>query len=85
MMSLPPIEGQSFENVTVVLDGKYFKECKFFGCTLIYSGGDYGWVDTTFHRCNLRFQGVAQRTMQFLYDMGKLPADLAKDVGFKKD
>jgi hypothetical protein len=84
-MSLTPIEKQSFENVTVVLDGKYFNECKFSGCTLIYTGGDYGWVDTTFDLCNLRLQGLAERTTRFLYEMGRLPADLTKDFGFEND
>ena len=71
MMSLTPIERQSFENVPVVLDGKYFKECKFYGCTLIYNGGEYGWVDTTFHICKLKLQGVAQRTIQFVLRHGQ--------------
>ena len=37
--NLPVVSGKTFRGGTVVIDGKRFENCKFFECTLIYSGG----------------------------------------------
>jgi hypothetical protein len=36
---LPVVAGRTFKNETVVVDGRRFENCKFIGCTIIYSGG----------------------------------------------
>jgi hypothetical protein len=36
---LPVVSNKTFRGEQVVIDGKRFENCKFFECTLIYSGG----------------------------------------------
>lgn len=38
-LCLPVISGKTFRRENVVIDGKRFENCKFFECTIIYSGG----------------------------------------------
>jgi hypothetical protein len=68
----------SIENVeetgsTVFLDGKYFTNCKYTKCTLIYAGGDSGWTRTQFVDCKLTFSGPASRTINILKSFNMLP------------
>jgi len=69
------------ETGTVVfLDDRYFLNCAYTRCTLIFSGGDFSYLNTTFTDCKINFEGPAQRTVQFLQrfnllspHFGKLP------------
>jgi hypothetical protein len=36
---LPKVEGQTFDNKTVTIDGTYYRNCTFNKCKLIYCGG----------------------------------------------
>ena len=54
------------ENGTVVfMDGKFFINCRYTKCTLVFTGGDFGWIDSKFDQCNVRFEGPANRAIKF--------------------
>lgn len=54
------------ENRVVILDDRNFIGCSFKECTLMYSGGDYGWADTKFENCKVKLMGPAGRTMNVI-------------------
>lgn len=84
-MGMTPVHKAVFDHVTLTVDGNYFLECHFSGCTLIYTGGDVEFMDCTFgDPCALKFHGDAFRTIQYLHSWGdKLSPDFAKEMGFK--
>jgi hypothetical protein len=84
-MSMANLDGQVFENVTMMMDNKYFTNCRFTGCTLIYTGGDFAWLDTTVDNCILRFEGDALRTIRYLNGFGKLTDEFVKQMGLKTE
>lgn len=59
---------------TLYMDGKYFQDCNFTDCVLVFCGGDYGWSDTKFVNCKLSFQGPAARALEFAKYFGLLDA-----------
>ena len=77
------IEHKTFENETVLMDDKYFNGCAFIGCTLIFCGGDFGWIDTKIEVCKLNFEGPALRTARYLFFFSKLKDECAAELGFK--
>ena len=83
-MAMIPVEGQVFENITIMMDNKYFMACSFSGCTLIYTGGDFGWTDCKFDICILQFEGAALRSAKYLHHFGKLTSEASTNLGFKK-
>jgi hypothetical protein len=66
------VQNKADIGITVVVDEKHFVKCKFKDCTLIYSGGDYAWTETTFENCRVTLSGSAQRVANFLGTMGVL-------------
>lgn len=52
---------------TIYLDGHFFIDCGFTGCTLVYSGGDWGRHNTIFMNCDIVLAGAALRSMEFLH------------------
>jgi hypothetical protein len=64
------IENKHDIRITIAVDDKHFVNCHFTDCTLIYAGGDFGWTDTRFDRCNLQFAGAAGKTLAFLQQFG---------------
>jgi len=66
------IENQNDTGVTMTLDDKNFINCRFKNCTLLYSGGDYAWTNTTFENCPINLAGSAQRTLNLLANFGLL-------------
>jgi hypothetical protein len=38
-----PVDNDVVEGKTIFLDDRYFVNCKFTKCSLIYTGGDFGW------------------------------------------
>lgn len=76
------IEHQTFENVTIFLDDKYFIDCSFEGCTLIYTGGDFSFLDCKMGLSVLKFDGPAFRTAKFMFHFGKMTKECAMDLGF---
>jgi hypothetical protein len=80
------VDGQVFENATVMMDNKYFTNCRFVTCTLIYTGGDWAWLDTTIENCVLRFEGDAMRTIRYLATFpNKLSEQFTKEMGFRTE
>ncbi len=57
------VQDETLSGALVVLDGKFFVNCKYTDCTLIFCGGDYGWVNSQFVNCRLNFDGPATRTL----------------------
>jgi hypothetical protein len=70
--SMQTIENQVSSGKTITLDEKHFINCRFTDCKLVYSGGDYGWTDTTFENCQVTLAGAAQRTATLLGSFGAL-------------
>ena len=62
------------ETDTIIhMDDHHFENCKFTSCVLVYSGGDFSWLNCSFDRCQLRFVGSAQKTINFLKAFGMVP------------
>lgn len=60
------IEGQTFENQRVVLDGVQYNGCTFKNCSLIILGGEFGLANNTITRCFWKFEGAAANTLKIL-------------------
>jgi len=57
----------SYENMTVLLDGNSFENCTFKNCTLEFRGTDeVSLVSNTITNCQFSFSGAAANTIQFL-------------------
>lgn len=72
------VKGLTFENQTLYLDDTYYLECKITQCSLIYTGGDFGWTDTTFDRCLIKFEGAAHRSLLVINSFGGVVEEFAK-------
>ncbi len=73
-----PVENEIYKGAVIAMDNKLFINCKFADCTLVYTGGDFSWRDTTFQDCKINFEGSAHRTIGFLRQFGLIPKDFAK-------
>ena len=60
------IENEVISGKTVTVDEKHFVNCKYRNCTVLYSGGDFGWTNTTFENCQFSLLGPALKTASFL-------------------
>jgi len=60
------IEGICFDKTRVIIDDTDFRKCTITNCELIYSGGTFGWTDTSMRNCRLVFRGPAALTVSFL-------------------
>ncbi len=63
-------ENEVLAGKSVVLDDKHFANCEYTNCTLVYSGGDFGMVNTKFQDCRVAFAGAAQRTANLIEILG---------------
>ena len=64
------IEGQTYSDQKVNLDGKLFARCTFVRCILVYSGGDGGGINgCTINNCVWKFEGAAANTIGFMAAM----------------
>lgn len=66
------IKGSKYKGGEVTIDGQVFVDCKFEGCTLVYSGG----TPPLFDGCDLgdstiKFTDAAERTLVFLLAMAR--------------
>jgi hypothetical protein len=68
------IQEEQLDGKTVAIDGKHFVNCKYVNCDVVYGGGDFSWMNTTFQNCRISFTGAAQKTMALLGQFGILPA-----------
>jgi len=71
------IENEVVSGKTVSIDDKNFVNCRYKDCTVLYSGGDFGWVNTFFENCQVNLAGSAQKTANLLTFFGilKLPTN----------
>lgn len=67
---LTNVDGVSQTGGVVQIDNKFFVNCKFERCELIYTGGDVGWANCSFVDCPIKFNGDAQRTINLLQSFG---------------
>jgi hypothetical protein len=72
---MQPIQNENVSGAVVVLDGKYFMNCTFTDCMLVYCGGDYGWINTMFENCRFTFDGAAARTFNLCKNFGMLKGE----------
>ena len=64
------IEGKTFANESVELDGKHFIRCIFNDCILEYRGGQVGFDRVQMNGCRHVFFGRARRTLHYLQNVG---------------
>lgn len=64
------LENWKPQGITVYMDDKRFVNCILTECKLIYGGGDVMWENSQFVRCQLTFDGAAQRTVAYLQNFG---------------
>lgn len=70
-----PVIEQTFNGVTVNMDGNAFDRCQFANCTLVYSGGEIpSMQNCSLDGCRWNFTDAAQRTLQFLHALYNDPA-----------
>lgn len=63
-------EGRSFDNARIDLDGAAFRNCRFTGCEMVYSGGPPPEITGChFDDCAWSFGGSAALTLGFLSAM----------------
>jgi len=70
-MELQKIENREFgPGETVELDGKWFLNCAFRGCKVVYGGGKTLWKGVSWQDCEFTFVGSANYTVQVLQAVG---------------
>jgi hypothetical protein len=70
------IEGQTAEGITIAMDNKFFLNCRFTRCKLIFSGEQCEWLETAFIDCYVQMIGPALIAVNLLHSFG-----FAKDFG----
>lgn len=65
--------GETYHDVSVVLDGNTYNDCIFTRCNMSYSGVlPVGLVGCTFSECEWAFNGPALETMKFLGNLAAM-------------
>lgn len=64
------VEGATFAEQTVQLDGRRFVSCSFDGCSIVYAGGPAEVLACTFTDCVWRLEGRAANTVTLLGGLG---------------
>lgn len=68
---LPVIQGRVFKGETVTLDGFWYDQCEFIGCTLIFRGSHSNCTRSKIHADTVwQFEGDVARMVQVLQDFG---------------
>jgi len=64
----PDEESRTFEDETVIMDGKFYRACTFRNCLLVYTGRELPLLVCCYfeENCRLELREHAQRTAQFL-------------------
>ncbi len=65
-------QNETLKNAACALDEHMFYNCKLTNCTLVYSGGSFEFVNTTFENCQWKFRNDAGMTIQLLLSIGML-------------
>lgn len=66
------IFGKNFKNQTVVMDERNYVQCTFTNCEIVYTGGDFAWVNSRFDHCKITITGNASKTLAFMHQVGIL-------------
>ena len=64
------IQGFTYREKTVRLDGKHFKDCTFADCILEYSGGDVILERVSMLSCKHTLIGYARQTANYMRSVG---------------
>lgn len=64
------VEGATFAEQTVQLDGRGFVSCTFDGCRIVYAGGPTELLGCTFSDCVWHLEGEAANTITLLGGLG---------------
>ena len=75
------VENSKETGGVIHIDDKFFLNCQFVKCELIYTGGDFAWRNTTFVDCKLTFDGPAGRTLNFLRAFNLLKDSVGVQAG----
>lgn len=65
--------GQIFRAQTIQIDSQVFVRCKFFGCRILYAGGNLHMTGCEFYGCRFILTGPAANTITFLSSMNQDP------------
>jgi hypothetical protein len=61
------VRGKTLSDVTEVIDGNHYTDCRFEKCLMIYRGGDIPHINgCQFETCTWKFEGAAERTLTFM-------------------
>ncbi len=64
------VKGRTFEHERISIDGKFFEDCQFIECKLIFGATDAtGFDGGTVDSCEWVFEGAALRAYQLLSDL----------------
>jgi hypothetical protein len=67
---VPEVNGQTFHNQTVQIDGSSYRNCTFDGCTIIYSGGASRLDSCKISpNCSIEFRDAAAYVIQILREL----------------
>jgi hypothetical protein len=69
-LRLVPSKGQSFSNTWIAIDDHQFVNCRFSGCTLVYSGGAARAENCEFRDCRWILQGPFAEVLETLLSFG---------------
>ena len=80
--ALARVERRTFRaGETAVLDGHLFVDCRFLGCTLEYSGGEFRFEGRHyFEAIQWSFRGCANRTVGLLSQLVKTNPEIAQQL-----
>jgi hypothetical protein len=63
---------EELQDQSFILEEVIFINCKLKNCHLIYSGGEFEWVNTSFEGCGFHFRGAAKNTQGLFHSLGML-------------
>ena len=70
------ISNQDLKNTVINIDGHYFENCTFTGCTLLFSGRAFEIKNCRIVDCNTRLRGEAARSIRLLKQLAMDPDTL---------
>ncbi len=74
-------DGKSWTDVSEVIDGNKYTNCRFERCTMVYKGGELPHMSHChFESCSWQFAGAAERTLVFMRHMYQGMGQGGKDL-----
>jgi hypothetical protein len=73
MFLVKVMANQELKDTAIDLDDHYFKGCTLIGCTLTFSGRDFGMHNCRMVDCHLQLGGEAARMIQLLAQLDIVP------------